>query len=98
MKMVRGLALVLGTAAAALAFTAGPASAGGHGDRHDDRGHGHSNWYDDDNGHGGQNSHGNVGLGNGNQLLIPVHIPINVCGNSVAVLGIASSNAGCVNN
>jgi hypothetical protein len=100
MKMVRGLALILGTAAAALAFTAGPATAGGHGDRYDNgrgHGHGHGNWYDD-NGHGGQSSHGNVGLLNGNQAYIPVHIPINVCGNSIALLGLANSNAGCVNN
>ena len=99
MKMVRGLALILGTAAAALAFTAGPASAGGHGDRHG-HGHGPSNdWYDGNgNGLGGQNSHGNVGLLNGNQAQIPIHIPINVCGNSIAILGLANSNAGCVNN
>ena len=87
MKMVRGLALILGTAAAALAFSAGPASAGG--DRHHD-GHRH--------GHGGQSSSGNIGLLNGNQAYIPVHIPINVCGNSIALLGLANSNAGCVNN
>ena len=92
MKMVRGLALILGTAAAALAFSAGPASAGG--DRHDD-GHRHGHRYD---GHGGQSSSGNIGLLNGNQAYIPVHIPINVCGNSIALLGLANSNAGCVNN
>jgi hypothetical protein len=99
MKMVRGLALVLGTAAAALAFTAGPASAGGHGDRHDGRGHGHGHSNDWHDGNGlGQSSHGNVGLLNGNQAQIPIHIPINVCGNSIAILGLANSNAGCVND
>ena len=93
MKMVRGLALILGAATAALAFSAGPASAHGHGDRH--HGHGHGNRH----GHGhSQSSHGNIGLLNGNQVLIPVHIPVNVCGNSVALLGLASSNAGCVND
>jgi hypothetical protein len=92
MKMVRGLALVLGTAAAALAFTAGPASAHGNGD---DWGYDYGHGY----GHGGsQWSHGNVGLLNGNQAYFPVHIPLNVCGNSIAVLGLANSNAGCVNN
>ena len=99
MKSVRGLALVLSAAAAALAFSAGPASAGGHGYR-DGRGHGHghghSDWYD--NGRGGQSSHGNVGLANGNQFWVPVHVPINVCGNSIAILGLANSNAGCINN
>ncbi len=88
MKMVRGLALILGAATAALAFSAGPASAHGYGD-----------WYDGGHGHGGsQSSHGNVGLLNGNQTFIPVHIPVNVCGNSIALLGLANSNAGCVND
>ncbi len=105
MKMVRGLALILGTAAAALAFSAGPASAhgdwDGNGDGHghgdwDGNGNGHGDWYDND-GHG-QSSHGNVGLLNGNQAYIPVHVPINACGNSIALLGLANSNAGCVNN
>jgi hypothetical protein len=88
MKMVRGLALLLGTAAAALAFTAGPASAHGHGDDWD---HGYGQG-------GSQSSHGNIGLLNGNQAYIPVHIPLNVCGNSIALLGLANSTAGCVNN
>jgi len=87
MKMVRGLALILGAATAALAFSAGPASAHGHGDDWDDHGQG-----------GSQSSSGNFGVLNGNQVYIPVHIPINVCGNSIAVLGLANSNAGCVNN
>lgn len=87
MKMVRGLALILGAAAAALAFSAGPASAHGYDD----------DWYDGGHGHG-QSSHGNVGVLNGNQAYIPVHIPVNVCGNSIALLGLANSNAGCVNN
>jgi hypothetical protein len=95
MKMVRGLALILGTAAAALAFSAGPASAHGDWDGNGN-GHGHGDWYDND-GHG-QSSHGNVGLLNGNQAYIPVHVPINACGNSIALLGLANSNAGCVNN
>ena len=92
MKMVRGLALLLGTAAAALAFTAGPASAHGYGD---DYGH-----YGDDYGHhgGSQSSRGNFGLLNGNQAYFPVHVPLNVCGNSIAILGLADSSAACFNN
>ena len=79
---------MLGTAAAALAFTAGPASAHGYGDG-----------YGDDYGHdGGQSSHGNVGLLNGNQASFPVHVPLNVCGNSIAILGLANSNSTCVND
>lgn len=38
-------------------------------------------------------STGNVGVGNGNQVYAPVQAPINVCGNSAAVLGSAVS--GC---
>ncbi|CAM3443179.1 chaplin family protein [Stackebrandtia soli] len=36
---------------------------------------------------------GNHGIGNGNQLQAPIQIPINVCGNAIAVLGVAG--AGC---
>jgi hypothetical protein len=36
---------------------------------------------------------GNGGVLSGNQVLIPVSIPVNICGNSVAVIGI--SRAGC---
>jgi hypothetical protein len=97
MKKVRGIALVLGTAAAALAFSAGPASAHGDWDDHGHgHGHGHGDWYDND-GHS-QSSNGNVGALNGNQIAIPVNVPINACGNSLALLGLANSNAGCVNN
>lgn len=35
----------------------------------------------------------NVGIGNGTQLLAPIQVPVNVCGNAVAVLGHA--RAGC---
>ena len=36
---------------------------------------------------------GNNGILNGNQLQAPIQIPINVCGNAIAVLGVAG--AGC---
>lgn len=36
---------------------------------------------------------GNGGVLSGNQIIVPVSIPVNVCGNSVAVLGF--SRAGC---
>ncbi|MFC9971407.1 chaplin [Spirillospora sp. NPDC127200] len=36
---------------------------------------------------------GSHGVLSGNQVVAPISIPINVCGNSVAVLGIAGS--GC---
>jgi ChpA-C len=91
MKLVRGFALIVGVATAALAFSA-PASAHGWDDDYDYNHH-HNKGH-----HSGQYSHGNVGLLNGNQAYIPVHIPLNVCGNSIAILGLANSNAGCVNN
>ncbi|GAA1884188.1 chaplin family protein [Actinomadura bangladeshensis] len=36
-------------------------------------------------------SAGNFGLLNGNQFFIPISVPINVCGNAVAVLGLAEA-------
>ncbi|HEX2145006.1 MAG TPA: chaplin [Glycomyces sp.] len=45
------------------------------------------------NGTGGDlTSQDNVGLGNGNQVFAPVQAPVNVCGNSIAVLGTASAS------
>ncbi|MEV4640044.1 chaplin family protein [Actinoplanes sp. NPDC049548] len=76
MKLVKGLVLGMGAVAAALVFTAGPASAavsGGHDDV-------------------------NVGVLNGNSVWVPVHIPVNVCGNAIAVLGIAGGAAHCSNH
>jgi hypothetical protein len=39
-------------------------------------------------------SAGNLSVGSGNQVKVPVTVPANICGNAVAVLG--GSNAGCV--
>ncbi|HEY8474291.1 MAG TPA: chaplin family protein [Natronosporangium sp.] len=36
-------------------------------------------------------SSGNLGVLNGTQAAIPVQIPINICGNSIAVLGVATA-------
>jgi len=36
-------------------------------------------------------SSGNFGLLNGNQVFIPISVPINVCGNAVSVLGLAQA-------
>src|SRR5688572_12791488 len=44
-----------------------------------------------------QVSAGNFGLANGTQIAAPITIPINACGNSLAVLGLASANGTCVN-
>ncbi|MGH3683042.1 MAG: chaplin family protein [Natronosporangium sp.] len=37
-------------------------------------------------------STGNTGIGNGTQLYAPIQVPIDVCGNAVAVLGAASGS------
>jgi hypothetical protein len=39
-------------------------------------------------------SAGNISVGSGNQVRVPVTVPANICGNAAAVLG--NSNAGCV--
>ncbi|HCT81774.1 MAG TPA: hypothetical protein DGT23_35380 [Micromonosporaceae bacterium] len=39
-------------------------------------------------------SSGNTGLLNGNQVFLPIQIPINVCGNALGILG--DSTAGCL--
>ncbi len=44
-----------------------------------------------------QKSSRNVGILNGTQIAAPISIPINVCGNSLAVLGLANSAAACAN-
>ena len=46
---------------------------------------------------GGQNSSGNTGVANGTQVAAPINVPVNVCGNSLAILGLANSEAVCVN-
>jgi hypothetical protein len=42
---------------------------------------------------GGGGTSGKHGVLSGNQIFIPITAPINVCGNAVAVLGVAG--AGC---
>lgn len=39
------------------------------------------------------------GVGSGNLIQIPIHIPVNVCGNSVSVIGLLNPAFGntCVN-
>ncbi|MEV6526200.1 chaplin family protein [Longispora sp. NPDC051575] len=51
--------------------------------------------------HGGagvlQLSDDNDGVANGNQVYVPVQIPVNVCGNGVGVVGVGLGIAGCSN-
>lgn len=49
-------------------------------------------------GSGGQFTGQNNGILNGTQIYAPIDVPINVCGNSIALLGGAYSNAICANN
>jgi len=49
-------------------------------------------------GNGGQFTGDNNGILNGTQLYAPITIPINACGNSLAVLGAAYSQAICAND
>jgi hypothetical protein len=44
-------------------------------------------------GGGGPHTSGDGSVLGGNQVIVPIAIPINVCGNAVAVIGIAG--AGC---
>jgi hypothetical protein len=48
-------------------------------------------------GRGDQNSWDNNGILNGTQIYAPVDIPINICGNSLALLGEGNAQALCVN-
>ncbi len=44
-----------------------------------------------------QNSNGNVGVLNGTQVAAPINVPVNVCGNSLAILGLSNAQAACMN-
>ncbi|MEV6314922.1 chaplin [Streptomyces sp. NPDC051776] len=39
------------------------------------------------------------GLGSGNSVQVPVHVPVNACGNTVSVIGLLNPTVGnaCVN-
>ncbi|TDC45148.1 DUF320 domain-containing protein [Actinomadura sp. KC345] len=78
---------MLGFAVAASALAAAPAHAatyGGHG-----HGHGHGdNWFSKN------KTSGNGSILGGTQVIAPISIPVNVCGNAVAAV-VASANAQC---
>nr|WP_308442142.1 chaplin family protein [Longispora fulva] len=44
-----------------------------------------------------QLSDDNDGVANGNQIYVPVQVPVNVCGNGVGVVGVGLGIAGCSN-
>ncbi|CAN3981326.1 MULTISPECIES: chaplin [Streptomycetaceae] len=43
---------------------------------------------------------GSPGVISGNQLQIPVHVPVNLCGNTIDIIGLLNPSFGntCVNN
>ena len=45
-----------------------------------------------------QDSSNNFGILNGTQIAAPITIPVNVCGNALAVLGAANASAACANS
>ncbi|MFH8491651.1 chaplin [Streptomyces longisporoflavus] len=53
---------------------------------------------------GGSSAHGHSsdspGVGSGNDVQLPVDVPVNVCGNSVTIVGVGNATAGddCVND
>ncbi|MFI9821955.1 chaplin family protein [Streptomyces sp. NPDC052013] len=63
-----------------------------------------SSGHDGSGSHGGSHAGGHAtdspGVGSGNQVQAPVHIPVNVCGNSVDVLGAGNTAEGndCAND
>ena len=79
---------ILGFAVAGSALAATPAYAGvyggdhGHGKKH----HGHG-WFSHN------KTSGNGSILGGTQVIAPISVPVNVCGNAVAVIGVAG--AGC---
>ncbi|GAB2855814.1 LAXTG-anchored chaplin ChpC [Streptomyces deserti] len=62
-----------------------------------------SGGYGESGGHGGAHSGGHAsdspGVGSGNHVEAPIHAPVNVCGNSVNVVGIGNATTGndCTN-
>ncbi|MEU9448623.1 chaplin [Streptomyces sp. NPDC048277] len=50
--------------------------------------------------HAGGAAQGSPGVVSGNVIQVPVHIPVNVCGNSVNVIGVLNPAFGnvCVNH
>ena len=84
-KILRAVSIAAITGAGLFAFSAPAAAHGNHG--YD--GYGYNSY-----GGGGMYSGYNAGFFNGNQFRSVVQAPVSVCGNSIAVLGFASSSCG----
>jgi hypothetical protein len=92
MKFVSKAIALSATAGIAVMGGAGIAAASGHGHGH---GQGHR--------HGGATAVGHAvgspGVLSGNLVQVPIHIPINVCGNTVQFIGVLNPAFGnvCIN-
>lgn len=64
----------------------GGSSSGGYGEHGGHGGHGGS--------HAGGHATDSPGVGSGNHVQAPVHVPVNVCGNSVDVIGVGNPSTG----
>ncbi|MBG0856554.1 chaplin [Streptomyces spinoverrucosus] len=73
----------------------GKGSPGGYGDD----GYGGSGDHGSSGAHADGHADGSPGIGSGNHIQAPVHVPVNVCGNSVNVIGVGNAAVGndCVN-
>ncbi|SOD61794.1 Small secreted domain [Streptomyces zhaozhouensis] len=91
--------VVLGAGSAASATEQhSPRTVSDHGDKHDKG---------DKHGKGGHHSGagaigfaaGSPGVLSGNNIQVPIHIPVNVCGNSINIIGLLNPASGniCVN-
>lgn len=69
----------------------GTGTPGGYGDEHGGSGdHGSSGGGAQADGH----TEGSPGVGSGNHVQVPIHVPVNVCGNSVSVVGVGNAALG----
>ncbi|WP_067902400.1 chaplin family protein [Actinomadura chibensis] len=81
----------LGLAVASSALVATPAHASAYGGDH---GHCHHKCHPKGHHHGqfnGNHTSGNFSILGGNQVNAPISIPVNVCGNAIAVIGFAAA-------
>ncbi|CNE01622.1 Uncharacterised protein [Mycobacterium tuberculosis] len=92
-KLAASGILGLAVAGSALAATPAYASAYGGGWGHGHGHHGHHGHHGGGAGNGNTTA-GNFGVLNGTQVVAPISAAVDVCGNAVAVIGIAGSG-GC---
>jgi hypothetical protein len=84
---------ILGLAVAGSALAATPAYASAYGGGWDHGHHGHHHHHGGGAGNGNTTA-GNFGVLNGTQVIAPISAAVDVCGNAVAIIGIANSG-GC---